>query len=114
MLADHARLGCEVLIARRGGKASPFVLTRHGKTLKNTERAGMGHEFTDGAAIDQKELGYVRQLWRGGPAAIAIDAKAPIEGLYGLFRPGQGQYYCGPHAPRLGDLAYTEFAVLRL
>jgi hypothetical protein len=114
MLADHTRLGCLVLIARRGGKASPFVFTRHGNTLKNTVPQFLLIYCRSISDFVAHAGPLVRQLWRGGPAAIAINAKAPIEGLYGLFRPGQGQYYCGPRAPRLGDLAYTEFAVLKL
>jgi hypothetical protein len=33
--------------------------------------------------------------------------------LVGTFRPGRmAKYFKGPQRPRLGDLAYTEYAVL--
>jgi hypothetical protein len=114
MLVDHARLGCHAVISRRGGKASPFVFTRHGRTLKNTIPQFL---LVYCRSIDQfaAHAGpLARHLLRGRPAAVAIDANGPIEGLHGLFRPGQRRNFRGPRSPRLGDLASTEFAVLGL
>jgi hypothetical protein len=113
MLADHARLGCQALIARRAGKANPFVFTRYGRLLSTVPQflliycRSISDFATHGGPL-------ARHLLYGGSAAIAIDANGPIEGLLGLFRPGQGRYFHGPRAPRLGDLAYTEFAILGL
>jgi hypothetical protein len=50
--------------------------------------------------------------WRGRPLAI-VDANGPIPGLVGIFRRGsKPKYFKGPQRPRLGDLAYTEYAIL--
>jgi hypothetical protein len=112
-LVYHARLGCQVLIARRGGKVSPFVLARHGRTLNTVPQfLAIFCRSIDDFVAHAGPL--ARHLLRSGPAAIAIDANGPIEGLCGLFRPGEGRYFRGPHAPRLDDLTYSEFAVLGL
>ncbi len=50
--------------------------------------------------------------WRGKPFVI-VDANAPIPGLIGHYRRGSmPKYFRGPQRPRLGDLAYTECAVM--
>jgi hypothetical protein len=49
---------------------------------------------------------------RGKPFVI-LDAAAAIPCLVGMFRRGSmPKYFKGPHKPRLGDLAYTEYAVM--
>jgi hypothetical protein len=49
---------------------------------------------------------------RGRPVVI-VDANDPIPGLVGVFcRGSKPKYFKGPHRPRLGDLAYTEYAIL--
>jgi hypothetical protein len=49
---------------------------------------------------------------RGWPFVI-IDANGPIPGLAGWFARGRmPKYFKGPQRPRLGDLAYTEYAML--
>ena len=50
--------------------------------------------------------------WRGRPFVL-IDSKGPISGLPGKYFDGiASKYYKGPVSPRLGDLAYTELAML--
>jgi hypothetical protein len=50
--------------------------------------------------------------WRGRPFVI-VDANAPIQGLIGIYRRGSmPKYFKGPNRPRLGDLAFTEYAVM--
>ena len=47
------------------------------------------------------------------PTAVLIDANGPIPGLIGWFSRGRmPKYFKGPQRPRLGDLAYSEYAVL--
>jgi hypothetical protein len=42
-----------------------------------------------------------------------IDASAPIPGLVGWYSgSNMPKYFKGPQRPRLGDLAYTENAVM--
>jgi hypothetical protein len=44
---------------------------------------------------------------------VIVDANGPIPGLIGLFRrDSMPKYFKGPQPPRLGDLAYTEYALL--
>jgi hypothetical protein len=54
-----------------------------------------------------------RALARHGRPLMLIDANGPIPGLFGWFSRGRmPKYFKGPQRPRLGDLAYTEYAVL--
>jgi hypothetical protein len=54
-----------------------------------------------------------RYLARRGKPFVIIDSNGAIPGLLGTFRPGRmAKYFKGPQRPRLGDLAYTEYAVL--
>ena len=49
---------------------------------------------------------------RGRPFVI-VDSNGPIPGLVGIYRRGSmPKYFKGPRRPRLGDLAYTEYALL--
>ena len=54
-----------------------------------------------------------RALTRRGCPFVVLDANGRIPGLVRLFQPGtMPKYFKGPQPPRLGDLAYTERAVL--
>jgi hypothetical protein len=54
-----------------------------------------------------------RYLARRGKPLVIIDSNGAIPGLVGTFRPGSmTKYFKGPQRPRLGDLAYSEYAVL--
>jgi hypothetical protein len=54
-----------------------------------------------------------RLLARRGRPFVIIDANAPIPELLGWYgRRKMPKYFRGPQPPRLGDLAYTEHAVL--
>ncbi len=54
-----------------------------------------------------------RLLARRGWPFVIIDANTPIPGLLGWYSRGRmPKYFKGPQRPRLGDLAYTEHAVL--
>ena len=51
-------------------------------------------------------------MLRGRPLLI-IDANGPMPGLVGkYFDQKMPRYFRGPQRPRLGDLAYTEIAML--
>ena len=48
-----------------------------------------------------------------GRALVIVDSNGPIPGLVGTYRGGSmPKYFKGPQRPRLGDLAYTEYALL--
>jgi hypothetical protein len=54
-----------------------------------------------------------RRLALRGRPFVFIDANAPIPGLLGWFSRGKmPKYFKGPQRPRLGDLAFTEYALL--
>jgi hypothetical protein len=54
-----------------------------------------------------------RRLARHGSPLVIVDANAPIPGLLGWYSRGNmPKYFKGPQRPRLGDLAYTEHAVM--
>jgi hypothetical protein len=54
-----------------------------------------------------------RYLARRGRPIVIADANGPIPGVPGIFRRGsKPKYFKGPQRPRLGDLAYTEYAIM--
>ena len=54
-----------------------------------------------------------RYLARRGKPFVIVDSNGAIPGLFGtFFRGSMTKYFKGPQRPRLGDLAYTEYAVL--
>ena len=54
-----------------------------------------------------------RYLALHGWPFVILDANGPIPGLVGLFRRGaMPKYFRGPQCSLLGDLAYTEYALL--
>jgi hypothetical protein len=55
-----------------------------------------------------------RHLARRGKPVVIDDSNGPIPGLVGIFSRGKmPKYFKGPQRPRLGDLAYTEYAWAR-
>lgn len=54
-----------------------------------------------------------RFLARRGMPFVVVDANGAIAGLVGVYRRGsRPKYFKGPQPPRLGDLAYTECAIM--
>lgn len=112
MLLEHAAHGCVSLWCVTPENAYPFVF--HWRFIK--------------AVIPCAQLIYCRDIadfirfarpigWflaRRGRPFVIIDANGPIPGLVGrFFRDWMPpKYYKGPVRPRLGDLAYTEYAIL--
>jgi hypothetical protein len=111
LLSTHSEWGCISLWCVSSGSAYPFVFVPR---------------FIRGV-IPCVQLLYCRQIedfvrfapqigsylgWRGRPFVL-IDSKGPIPGLPGKYFDGIApKYYKGPVSPRLGDLAYTELAML--
>jgi len=111
MLLEHAAHGCITFWCATAERAYPFVF-----------RARMVR-----GAIPCAQLIYCRDvgdfvrfagpigrvLARYGRPFVIIDANAPIPGLLGWYSRGKmPKYFKGPQRPRLGDLAYSEHAVL--
>jgi hypothetical protein len=111
ILLQHAKLGCISLWCTTSERAYPFVF-RPRRIKKVIPGAQLIYCRDTGDFVRfARPLG--RALARLGTAFVVIDANSPIPGLYGVFRPGNDpKYYRGPQRPRLGDLAYTECAVL--
>jgi len=111
VLDQHAGHGCISLWCATAERAYPFVFRRR-----------LVKDF-----IPYAQLIYCRDIadfvrfagplgwhlaWRGRPIVI-VDSNGVIPGLAGIFRRGKNpKYFKGPQRPRLGDLAYTEYAIL--
>jgi hypothetical protein len=111
ILQEHAAHGCISLWCATSERAYPFVF-----------RPRLVRGFVPCAQLiycrDVSDLvrfaGPVGRAlaWRGRPLVL-IDANGPIPGLLGWFGRGRmPKYFKGPQRPRLGDLAYTEYALL--
>jgi hypothetical protein len=111
ILLRHAELGCISLWCTTADRAYPFVFrARRAKKVLSCAQLIYCANIADfvGFAVP---IG--RYLARRGKPLVILDANAPIEGLIGIYRRGSmPKYFRGPERPRLGDLAYTEYAVM--
>jgi hypothetical protein len=112
ILLQHAGHGCISLWCESANHAYPFVF-RPRRVKRVIPCAQMIYcreiaEFVHFAG----PIGRFLAL-RGKPFVI-VDANGPIPGLIGAFSRGwmSPKYFKGPQRPRLGDLSYTEFAIL--
>jgi hypothetical protein len=111
ILQQHAAHGCISLWCATSEQAYPFVFRpRLAKDLIPYAQMIYCRE-TEEFVRFAGPLGRFLAL-RGKPFVI-LDAPGPIPGLVGVFRRGSmPKYFKGPQKPRLGDLAYTEYAVI--
>jgi len=111
ILRQHAELGCISLWCVSAGHAYPFVFRpRLVKGFIPCAQLIYCRDIADFARF-AGPLG--RYLARRGRAIAIVDANGPIPGLIGIFRRGsKPKYFKGPQRPRLGDLAYTEYAIM--
>jgi hypothetical protein len=111
VLQQHAEHGCISLWCATPERAVPFVFRpRLVKGFIPCAQLIYCHDIADFARF-AAPIGRYLAL-RGRPVVI-VDANAPIPGLVGIFRRGsKPKYFKGPQRPRLGDLAYTEYAIL--
>ncbi len=108
---DHAALGCIRFWCEDQGAIHPFVMARR------PFKAGIpvAQVIYCPSGIDWRRLsGAVgRALTRHGLFLMLIDAAAPIPGLPGRYFEGRmPKYRRGPLTPALGDLSYTEAALI--
>ena len=110
LLLDHTRYGCMCLWCVTSEQAYPFVFRTH-ITKKVLPTAQL---------IYCREIGdFVKFVWpiglflaRRGKFVVRIDSNGPIPGLMGKYFDGlTPRWYKGSTQPRLGDLAYTQFAM---
>jgi hypothetical protein len=111
MLLQHAALGCVSLWCATAERAYPFVFRlRWVRRIVPCAQLIYCHDVADLVRF-AGPIG--RSLARRGLPFVIIDANAPIPGLVGWYSPGNmPKYFKGPQRPRLGDLAYTEHAVM--
>ena len=108
ILLQHAELGCVSLWCATGERAYPFVFRKR----------FVRHIFPCAQLIYCNDVADLVRFagrvlaWRGLPFVI-VDASAPVPGLVGWYSHGNmPKYFKGPQPPHLGDLAYTEYAVM--
>ena len=110
LLLDHAEYGCISFWCVTSEQAYPFVFRTHltknilpGVQLIYCREIGHFVKFV-------KPIGSF--LTRHGKLIVRIDSNGPIPGLKGKYFDGATpRWYKGPVQPRLGDLAYTQFAM---
>lgn len=111
VLRQHAALGCVSLWCVTSEQAYPFVFRpRFAKKFIPYTQLIYCRDVADFTRF-AGPIGRYHAL-RGRPFVI-FDANGPVPGLAGVFRRGSmPKYFKGPQRPRLGDLAYTEYAVM--
>jgi hypothetical protein len=111
ILLRHAEHGCISLWCETPERAYPFVFRpRLVKSIVPCAQLIYCGDVGDFVRFAGPIGRYLS--WRGRPFVI-IDSNGAIPGLIGVFRRGSmPKYFKGPQRPRLGDLAYTEYAVL--
>lgn len=111
ILLQHADLGCISLWCATPERAYPFVFRpRRVKQLLPCAQLIYCRDVGDFVRF-AGPIG--RHLLRHGRPFVIVDANAPIPRLIGAYRRGSmPRYFKGPQKPRLGDLAYTEYAVI--
>jgi hypothetical protein len=111
ILLRHAALGCVSLWCATAERAYPFVFRR--RFVRRIVPCAQLIYCTDVACFLRFAGPIGRLLARRGMPFVIIDANAPIPGLAGWYSSGKmPKYFKGPLRPRLGDLAYTEHAVM--
>ena len=111
MLLQHAALGCVSLWCATAERAYPFVVRR--RFVRGIVPCAQLIYCSDVADFVRFAGPIGRLLARHGLPFVIIDANAAIPGLIGWYSRGNmPKYFKGPQRPRLGDLAYTEHAVM--
>jgi hypothetical protein len=111
MLRQHAAHGCLSLWCVADDRAYPFVFRP--RLVKGAIPCAQLIYCSDIGDFLRFAGPIGRLLARRGMPLVIVDANGPIRGLLGWFRRGNmPKYFKGPQRPRLGDLAYTENAVM--
>jgi hypothetical protein len=111
LLLDHAALGCTSIWCVTPERAYPFVFRR--RSVEGVIPCMQMIYCNDIADFVRFAAPLGRFLALHGGLFVMVDANGPLPGLVGkFFRNKMPKYFKGPQRPRLGDLAYTEIAVL--
>lgn len=112
VLHDHAAYGYISLVVTAGDRRYPFVF-EPGERFRVVRWAYLVYSRSIEEFV--RFAGPIgRYLARRGMAFVTLDANGRIPGLLGWYREATPKYFKGPDRPRLGDLAYSERAVLGL
>jgi hypothetical protein len=111
LLLQHAAHGCISLWCATSGRAYPFVFRT--RLVRGYVPCAQLIYCPDVAEFVRFAGPIGRLLARRSTPFVLVDANGPIAGLFGWFSRGHmPKYFKGPQPPRLGDLAYTEHALL--
>jgi len=111
VLLQHAVHGCISLWCETAERAHPFVFRP--RLVKGFIPCAQLIYCRDIADFARFAGPIGRHLALRGRPVVIVDSNGPIPGLVGIFRSGsKPKYFKGPQRPRLGDLAYTEYAIL--
>ena len=113
ILADHAQFGCLSLVCRTKDGDLPFVFAPFSIRAGHVPLPGVRLIYCRDMADFILCAGVLgRYLLRRGIVSVLLDVKDIMPTLPGIYSKKLGRrYFKGPHPPRLGDLAYSEYAV---
>lgn len=111
VLLEHAAHGCISFWCTAAERAYPFVFRP--RLVRGSVPCAQLIYCRDVADFVRFAGPIGRLLARHGKPFVLVDSNGPIAGLFGWFSRGRmPKYFKGPQPPRLGDLAYTEYAIL--
>jgi hypothetical protein len=111
LLLAHANYGCITLTCSSVNGTYPFVFMRRKYGLLPFAYLMYCRDLEDFVRF-ARPLG--RFLAGCGIPVVLLDSNGPVPGLIGKYFNGYAKYFKGPDQPRLGDLAYTEVAMLSI
>src|SRR5580698_8132369 len=111
ILLRHVEHGCISFWCETAERAHPFVFRP--RLVKAAVPCAQIIYCRDVADVARFAGPIGRYLARRGKPFVIVDSNGAVPGLFGMFfRGSMAKYFKGPRRPRLGDLAYTEYAVL--
>ncbi len=112
VLEDHAAHGCMSLWCATPERAYPFVF--RARLVKTVVPCAQMIYCRDVGDFIRLAGPIGRFLAPRGLPLVIVDANGPIPGLIGTYHRDRPKYFKGLLRPRLGDLAYTEYALFGL
>lgn len=139
LLLAHQRCGCISVICCDGERRYPFVfipplshgvatigraiysylkdhLLRRDSARDRPELLGLPAAYLVYCPVYENFVRFAgplgRFLARRGMPFVVLDADGPVNGLIGWYFDGPPKYFKGPDPPHLGDLAFSEWAIL--
>ena len=111
LMEFHAAEGCVAFTCVTPSEVLPFVFRR--RSLKRILPAAQLVYCRNLEDVGRCARAIGRHLARRGYLWMIVGANGPMQGVPGRYFPEKRpMYYKGPSKPRLGNLAYTELALL--